>query len=528
MRAGAIVVGIDKYATPAWELNGAVRDAIAFARWATAAGGVSVGDLTLLLSRSEDSEPVPDELAPAVEQASKAAINAVLSSFKVKNAGDGLDRLWFFYAGHGLSAPGETPAAGPLLVPADVDDIDVYLSEGPIGVESFRNAMQDQPPREQIYLVDACRDALPLQGNKLPTQGYFWDVARIKNDMLATQGVLLATTAGQRAKEIRGRGAFSKVLLSGLKGLGPDLDAPPSPAPGQRPRPCVGFDKLVDFVKYALERELGDKDLQVPYGTLNKIGARLSIADFAPNDLPRAKITFIVRPGDARPTGKLHFLLWSEQDWDWIPRDRNPAPCGPPLQEEVSVTITGGTHYVQVLANGFDAFNMPLRVYDDRRFPVELQPATTFERKSMLESVAAPAPATNATHSLTVEASDRLARVCIVDPAGRELARDYHTVTRTGLVPGMYRIVAELAGRDRVEKKVQVPTDRQIVGLDLTAPAPNPQVVDSLHMAGIGVGAFSEPSEAFGRIAGARLSSILAYAAWGARWPDGSPFYKLR
>ncbi|HKU41501.1 MAG TPA: hypothetical protein VJR89_25265, partial [Polyangiales bacterium] len=59
-------------------------------------------------------------------------------------------------------------------------------------------------------------------------------------------------------------------------------------------------------------------------------------------------------------------------------------------------------------------------------------------------------------------------------------------------------------------------------------PAPNPQVVDSLHMAGIGVGAFSEPSEAFGRIAGARLSSMLAYAAWGARWPDGSHFYKLR
>jgi hypothetical protein len=50
MRAHAIVIGVDSYTKPEWCLTGAVRDAIAFARWAVTAGGVDPDDLTLLLS----------------------------------------------------------------------------------------------------------------------------------------------------------------------------------------------------------------------------------------------------------------------------------------------------------------------------------------------------------------------------------------------------------------------------------------------------------------------------------------------
>ena len=44
MRAHAIVIGIDGYPKPEWCLTGAVRDAIAFARWAVTAGGVDLKD----------------------------------------------------------------------------------------------------------------------------------------------------------------------------------------------------------------------------------------------------------------------------------------------------------------------------------------------------------------------------------------------------------------------------------------------------------------------------------------------------
>ena len=62
MRAHAIVIGIDGYTKPEWRLNGAVRDAIDFARWAVTGGGVDPADLTLLLSPRPDDRPLAERL----------------------------------------------------------------------------------------------------------------------------------------------------------------------------------------------------------------------------------------------------------------------------------------------------------------------------------------------------------------------------------------------------------------------------------------------------------------------------------
>jgi uncharacterized caspase-like protein len=217
MRAQALVIGIDKYRHTNWNLTGAVRDAVAFADWTVKAGGVNPADLTLLLSP-------PGE----VKNAKRATRKAVLEAFHQLQTGAAraADRFWFYYAGHGLAPPGRDPAAGPLIVPADVDDIDFYVNQEPVGLEVFRGAMQDVPPRQQFYFLDCCRDVIAIK-DKVLSQTLLWDIREIDDDKLSTQAVFLGTTAGQKAKEIRGHGLFGRALLAALQGLGPNLEPVP-------------------------------------------------------------------------------------------------------------------------------------------------------------------------------------------------------------------------------------------------------------------------------------------------------------
>src|SRR5262249_46225967 len=158
-----------------------------------------------------------------------------------------------------------------------------------------------------------------------------WDVRQVSDEQLATQGVLFATTAGARAKELRGRGVFSRALLRGLSGVGPDL-LPPSAPPesGQPPRPSLEFDDLVKFVKAAVNEGLGTA--QGPYGSKNPVPGDLTIAEFAVAQIPRVPLTFLVSPPDARARARIEFWRFSEDDNKWVPRT-NPQPALPPLQE---------------------------------------------------------------------------------------------------------------------------------------------------------------------------------------------------
>ena len=177
MRAHAIVIGIDAYTKPEWCLTGAVRDAIAFARWAVSAGGVDPDDLTLLLSPLSTDPPLAErlhgengaaDLSARVKAPTRAAIAQTFYAYQTGKAKTA-DRLWVSYGGHGLAPSGQGTTAGPLIVPADVDNLDYYVNIEPVGLDTFREAMEDVPPKEQFYFVDACRDVLPPIGNKVLT-----------------------------------------------------------------------------------------------------------------------------------------------------------------------------------------------------------------------------------------------------------------------------------------------------------------------------------------------------------------------
>jgi uncharacterized caspase-like protein len=207
----ALVIGLDAYDNPAWELRAAVRDAVKFAEWVTApgAGRATPETLTLLLSPHPD-RPVNDlKYEPATQERIKTALVA-----HTKN-GMGAERLWFFYAGHGIAPGGGGPDQAPVVVPTDVKDLDVYRWY-PIELGSWIRQMQVCPPEYQLYFVDACRGIVVSEDVATATQTLFFDLSKMKSGEQARQAVLFATTAGQLANEQGLHGLFGGALIDGL------------------------------------------------------------------------------------------------------------------------------------------------------------------------------------------------------------------------------------------------------------------------------------------------------------------------
>ncbi|HVQ38256.1 MAG TPA: caspase family protein, partial [Pyrinomonadaceae bacterium] len=396
MRAHAIVIGIDSYTNPAWNLTGAVRDAVAFARWAITAGGVDPQNLILLLSPLSDGPPLTEllkadqgapDMSAQAKAATRASIDDALYAYR-KGAAKDADRLWFYYAGHGLAAPSQAPDAGPIIVPTDIENIERYVETNPIGLEIFRGWMENSKPKEQFFFIDACRDVLPTSDSKVLSQQLLWDVRSVDDDQLAIQNVFLATTAGQRAKEIYGHGLFGRALLAALRGLGPELRPPIAPpVAGQLVFRRLLFNDLVRFVSDAVKRAQKDLlgvqqgDLKgVPYARVNRLGGDIVLTEFRADSLPTASLGALVEPENARQFARIEFIHWDDDRGAWTPRTMNPAPMGPPVPEVATFQVRGGSHHLRITADGFEDENREILVYEDKRFPIELRPRSEGER----------------------------------------------------------------------------------------------------------------------------------------------------
>lgn len=524
MKAHALVIGIDRYPKSEWNLTGAVKDALEFADWVVKAGGVAPENLTLLLS------PVGD-----AKGAKKATRKAILEAFHryEKGAAKDADRFWFYYAGHGLAAPGQDTSAGPLVVPADVNDIDFYINQEPVGLEIFRGAMQDVLPKQQFYFIDACRDVLPVTSNKSLVQQLAWDVRKIDDDQLSTQAVFLGTTAGQKSKEVRGKGLFGRALITALRGLGPQLRGPSSPPPpGETLRRRLIFTDLVTFVIDEVKRSLDEiPDLDeagrkgIPYSRLNRITEEIPIAEFDDGALPKMNVLASIDPEDARASARIEFLKWDEEE-GWVPR-KNPAPAGPGVPEEAPFQIGSGKYWVRVRADGYREDQREILTYDGKTYLFELTKkpdAEVFGLEAMAES-----PAEPATARLIVTCRDPKARVAIFDAAGNELARAYHQVEADDLAPGPYRVTAELTAAERAEKTVVVRAGKTAT-IELSPSMPRSARLEQIlqdHNIAVDQNYVVLP-EPLGHIANVRLGSLLAYGAWAARWPNLADFAPLR
>jgi hypothetical protein len=240
MRNIAIAIGIDAYVLPHWRLEGAVADAVDFAKWALSDADVAPQDLTLLLSPADVHAPVPYE-------------NADLETFRQtllahRDGRPAADRLFFHFAGHGLSDSKTAPEPVLLLADARSEHEHVRISEV---LRFFRNV----EPREQFFFFDACRN-FPFE-----ERGKHVALPPLESGPPhIDQYVIYATAAGRFAQEIEGRGVFSQILLNALRGAPTALDISPPGMPRE-----VRFSRLARHVHLsvteAMRREGVSDDL---------------------------------------------------------------------------------------------------------------------------------------------------------------------------------------------------------------------------------------------------------------------------
>lgn len=274
----------------------------------------------------------------------------------------------------------------------------------------------------------------------------------------------------------------------------------------------------------------------VPYGGVHRLKGAVLVAEFAPDELPTAKISAILDPKDARSSASIAFLDYDDQKKNWAPR-AHPAPAGPGVDEVTTFEVQGGRHFLQVTADGFTAETPEILVYEDKRFPVELKPSVpppeieeTFRGGTAGETFRGGDVGKTTTATIIVRCHDRLARVGVVDGRGNTCLRGYGSVYVDGLAPGPYYVSAELTSANRVQQVVNAEAGQTYnIFLDVASAPVGPTLTESLMNSGISLmGNYSSPSENFGPVGNTRLGSILAYAAWAARWPESRGFHRLR
>ena len=192
MKTAAIVVGVNAYANR--PLTSAVNDAKAFREALIKHELVADKDIQMFTSPSEQGWP----------EATRKNLNDALYAF-YKN-GDDVDKFFFYFAGHGMLTyvKGEMRT---VLMPVDVADLERdagYL----IDLGELQGYLRHGGPRQQFYLIDACRDLNPEEHP--PTVGSLsW---KLRDDLVPAlaQATLFAVSAlGKARSQVEGMGEMT-------------------------------------------------------------------------------------------------------------------------------------------------------------------------------------------------------------------------------------------------------------------------------------------------------------------------------
>jgi hypothetical protein len=526
----AIVIGIDAYPhAPNWALRAAVRDAVKFAEWVTAdgAGRASPATLTLLLSAHADSPP---NTKLSHKLADQKAIEDVLYDYsraKEKKGKDG-SRLWFFYAGHGVAPGGGGADEAPILVPCDLDDPDRYFGTRPIELTSFLRAMQIAPPAEQLYFIDACRGIVKAEDVVTQSQHLHFNLAKLDDaaKAQAKQAVLYATTAGQLANEYKLHGLFGGALLDGLAGRGPKLE------PDKKKLDYVlSFDALAAFTRRRIQLQAEEErkqrrelPTQEPASDLFRAEGSLQIARFEKR--PKVKLRVFVEPAAARDHGTAGIRVHHESEDEWRREFPLPSKDGDPLPEPLVWELAPGTHRVEVESASYQDWVEVIELIGDKTMPARLVEDAGLEsfvpKSGGLEFVA------GGTGEVAIDARDRLAHIEVFDAKNERVSAGWESLT-TKLPVGSYRVEVSFPTEPILSMVVLVTGDaRQVLEFQ-----PAIELVPSLQAALAPLGmnpqrGMTMPSEQFGPTTTTHLGSLLAWAAWAARFPAGGDGQKLR
>lgn len=197
-----LVIGINKYKNPKYNLNYALADATSFTK-AVEGVGASIFNETNVVFLSDD-------------KATKQGITAELD--KIKTAANPKDVFIFYYAGHGVL--NEKKAF--YLVPHDVTQLygnDDALAQKGLSANQLQQFSKDIKAQKQLFILDACQSAGALE-QVVATRGAAEEKAIAQLARATGTHWLTASGSEQFASEFQqlGHGTFTYVLLEALSG----------------------------------------------------------------------------------------------------------------------------------------------------------------------------------------------------------------------------------------------------------------------------------------------------------------------
>jgi hypothetical protein len=313
----AVVVGIDRYWSEAANLRGAVRDALSVREWLLdpAGGNVPAENLQLVLAPGPNSPP----LDPALEQlpvGTKANITVAINNLIQLSGGTG-ERLFFFYAGHGLTARISNRDESALLA----TDFTSVNTDNSIALRSLWEFFETTQFDDQFFFVDACRN-VPPWGEGAEFELGRWTLSRTRDPGMrpVQQFILYATSPKLKATEVRDvpgeeHGAFTAAVLDGLRGAGAA-----KAWSWQRNAYEVRWERLADYVKRRIEgeqRKVGESAegaalLQIPQDTGSRGVADRDrdavLTSFAAGAFPKERLEVLLDPDTAYPVADVRVL----------------------------------------------------------------------------------------------------------------------------------------------------------------------------------------------------------------------------
>lgn len=542
----ALIIGIDDYGPEAWKLGGAVRDALAFARWVTATGGVAPENLHLLLSPAAGA---PADLPAGAVLRGAATSQAIVDAVAdLQNATAGGDRLWVYYAGHGVAVRW---ASEPLLVPVDFSDPQRH-GRLLVGFSQVIPALTTAPFGEQIFLIDACRD-FALENYRPPAitspVGAFvpGDDTEIAEES-PRQYVLYSVAPGQRATDL-GKGIWTDTLLEGLGRR--SYQVVELEHPNGAPQYQIRLGEMARWVRRRVEERIArifprdaKKYVQKPVYIPDPRGEDPLLATFTADEVPPVQVDVFVEPSLALSTCKIAVMQYVVG----LRKEIEIASSGPPVDPPASFELPPSTYSFRAQAERYTLRSRPWTVDDEPSVELTLEeepppgvpmaPAST--RGIDLEALVREASeGTEGLGSLlgtprrppggrvTVSSPDRHAQIELLDARKQVEKIGFGRLKDLLLDPGIYRVRLRLPGAPAVERTIEVhagseqvvkmgtpPARLEARHLDLLRP------LDILEESG-GQVEFLRPAEALGPVGGARLASLLAFAAYAAQQPAG-------
>jgi hypothetical protein len=568
----ALIIGIDGYANDAWRLDGAVRDALDFTAWAIQGGGVAPADVRLLLS-PDPSRPAPVLPAgvPAPQPATSQGIIDALADLLRLKPEDGGDRVYVYYAGHGAALQGFNE---PILIPGDFADLLTH-SQRLLGFSKVVTFLSPAPFKEQIFFLDACRD-FGLPGYDPPLQSPVGPFRLTKGK--AKQYVLYSVALGQRATEI-GAGIWTQTLLDGLEGRSY------KPISLRLGRFVVPLNDLAEWVRDEVRRKLENPRpgatvaAQEPEYVPDPRGGDPILATFTGSAVPKVTLSVFIEPALAHGTCRVEVKEYSAAHAGGLILVTGSGPQ-PPIPQPLDFPLFPSEYSVEATAESYIQVSQPWTVADDpvieltlERAPAPAAPpkppaAPAIELEDLERAAgpewkggfgldepslgmpvqipppdegpsrggpAAPERSRSGAGSLTVLSQDPFLRVKLLDARRKEVVERLKAGKPQPLPPGIYRLRAWMPGDRPAESTVEVRPGRP-TEVSLSVPAPR---MGNLQMQWLGereirmdrIGGknavYLRPAERLGAVAGMRLGSVLAYAAYAANRP-GPFFHKLR